>query len=156
MRISDALDDVPRAVPRRPKRGCGPLESFPQAVTRLKSWGFCAVRFFVEKIAFPVLTASRGARINRSNDGGAAAGDEILRPPILRVALKKGLANGIGKVLKVDSFGQTEGTCQVVRGNLDARCRFGVGFFDNRIRRKRNVDGVILAGISRPRLRDPG
>jgi hypothetical protein len=68
-----------------------------------------------------VLTGARPARINRSNDGGAAAGDEILRPWILGLAFKKGLANGIEKVLKVDSFGETEGTCQVVRGQPGAR-----------------------------------
>ena len=67
------------------------------------------------------LTVDRVARINRINDGGAAAGDEILRPPLPREALKKGLANGIEKVLKVDSFGETEGTCQVVWGLLWAR-----------------------------------
>lgn len=67
------------------------------------------------------MTVDRVARINRINDGGAAAGDEIFRPPLPRVALKKGLANGIEKVLKVDSFGETEGTCQVVWGLLWAR-----------------------------------
>lgn len=89
------------------------------------------MRIFVEKFAFRVLTGWRPARINRSNDGGAAAGDEILRPPVLVGSLKKGLAKGLGKVLKVDSFGKTEGTCQVVRGDLGARCRTGIGFFDN-------------------------
>jgi hypothetical protein len=37
------------------------------------------------------------------------------------MAFKKGLANGIEKVLKLDSFGETEGTCQVALGRPWAR-----------------------------------
>jgi hypothetical protein len=110
-----------RGLPDTPFAGIHDVESYPQPVIRLKCWGFCAVRIFDEKFSFSVLTLRRGPRINRSNDGGTAAGDEILRPWILRVALKKGLANGIEKVLKVDSFGETEGTCQVVWGKPWAR-----------------------------------
>jgi hypothetical protein len=76
------------------------------------------VRFFVGKIAFPLLTAFGEALITPLNDGGAAAGDEILRPPVLAGPLKKGLAKWLGKVLKVDSFGETEGTFQIVWGLL--------------------------------------
>jgi hypothetical protein len=58
------------------------------------------------------LTASGEVLITPLNDGGAAAGDEILRPPVLVGPLKKGLAKWLGKVLKVDSFGPTEETCK--------------------------------------------
>ena len=62
-----------------------------------------------------MLTGNGEVRINRSNDGGAAAGDEILRLRRREGVLEKGLAKSVEKVLKVTEFGETEGKCEIVR-----------------------------------------
>jgi hypothetical protein len=65
-----------------------------------------------------VLTGRSGGPITRSNDGGTRC---WRRNPSLREAgddLRKEVAGVLGKVLKVDSFGETEGTFQIVWGLL--------------------------------------
>ena len=52
------------------------------------------MRIFDEKFAKSLLTAFGEVLITPLNDGGAAAGDEILRPGILGAGLKKGLQTG--------------------------------------------------------------
>ena len=72
----------------------------------------------IPEISSKVLTGESDGPITRSNDGGVAAGEEILRPLVLFGPLKKGLAKLAGKVLKVDSFGETEGTLKPLEGNF--------------------------------------
>ena len=83
---------------------CGPSNATAKAAKK------------VEEFARGELTVLGEVLINRINDGGTAAGDEILRPLVLRVALKKGLANGTEKVLKVDSFGRPKGRSKPSEG----------------------------------------
>ena len=61
--------------------------------TAVNSAGLCERVFFLKNLRRWVLTVWGVVAINRSNDGGGAAGDEILRSPVWRAAPERGLVD---------------------------------------------------------------